>query len=162
MPRIATQSKEVDSRKFDGQKRVEKTRQAVDMALEANKIELEDLQQVTCMPSMDEATALAFNEDVLTILIHPTAEKNPEDPVYVSVNGRGGFIVRNQKTRLARKYVDRLLRAQADSVQQDTTATNEKDFNRLTVVPTQRYPLSVLHDPSPHGANWLQQITLGT
>ena len=156
--RTRRNTQEVDSRDFTGQTRIieEAPRKAVEdpVVLVAEPIEV-----VEGPNGMDEVAALAFAEDVLTILIHPSAEKLPDDPVYVGVNGRGSYIYRNVKTLLKRKYVERLLRAQADNIMQDTTAVTEKEFNRLTTVATQRYPLSVLNDPSPNGGAWLQQIT---
>lgn len=118
--------------------------------------------EIDVVTSMDEATALLFAEDKLTIIIHNSGDtRNQEDPVPVGVNGRMAYVKREQRTVMPRKYVERLLRAQSDSVEQDITAKEEKDFNRLTIRPTQRYPLSVLHDPHPNGAAWLQSITQG-
>lgn len=153
MPRL--KSKEVDSRKFSGQ-----VRDAVP-AVEGNPgFDVEPLQVVDGPKAMDMAEALAFAEDKLVIVIHNSGDtKNQENPVFCAVNGRNAYIWRGQKTIMPRKYVERLLRAQSDSVEQDITAREEKDFNRLKISPTQRYPLSVLHDPSPDGAAWLQQIT---
>lgn len=159
MPRLARKDKredgrEVDSRKFSGQ-----VRNAVDAAEGVAGFDVEPIQVVDGPDPMNEAQAAAFAEEKLTILIHQSPEKLPEDPVYVGVNGRGCYIWRGQKTLVPRKYVERLLRAQADNITQDVTATTEREFNKLTIRPTQRYPLSVLHDPSPIGAAWLQQIT---
>lgn len=150
MPRTTAAKKELDSRDVKPQTRT------IEM------LELEDerapIETVKVMPTMSEAEALQFAEEKLTIVIHKTGEKNPEDPVYVSVNGRGGHIWRGQHTILARKYVERLLMAKADSVQQDVNAREEVDFNRLTIVPSQRYPLSIIHDPSPKSHAWLMQV----
>ncbi len=154
MPRL--KQKEVDSREFSGQTREIKETGAPEGSV---TLEPEPLQVVEGPDSMKEAEALAFAEDQLLILIHQSGDKNQEDPVPVGVNGRMSYIWRGQKTLVKRKYVERLLRAQADAVEQDTAAREECDFNRLTIRPTQRYPLSVLHDPHPHGDAWLQQIT---
>ena len=149
MPRMSR--KEVDSRNYEGQ-----VREAVEGV---DGLDVEPIQVVDGPEPIKEAEALIFAEDKLTILIHQSPEKYPEDPVQVGVNGRTCFIKRGQKTIVPRKYVERLLRAQADNVEQDISAREEKDFNKLTIRPTQRYPLSVLHDPHPNGSAWLQQIT---
>ena len=151
-------TKEIDSRKFEAPPRIAEEVVAPEGAV---GFEVEPIQVVDGPKAMSMAEALAFAEDKITIIIHPSGEKNPEDPVYVGVNGRGCYIWRNQKTIVPRKYVERLLRAQADNYSQDTTATTERDFNRLKITATQRYPLSVLHDPHRDGAAWLQQISHG-
>jgi len=158
MPR--NPNKEVDSRKFEGQ--VRQTLDAVEGVEGVATLEVEPLEIVEGPRAMDMATALMHAEDKLTILIHQSGDKFQEDPVQVGVNGRMGYIKRGQKTIVKRKYVERLLRAQSDSVEQDITATDERNFNRLTIRPSQRYPLSVLYDPDPNGAAWLQQITEGS
>lgn len=156
MPRIS--KSEVDSRNHQAP-----TRTAALSALEEPpSLDQEGRPEIDTVGSMDEAAALLFAEDKLTIVIHNSGDtKNQEDPVPVGVNGRMAYVKRGQHTIMPRKYVERLLRAQADSVEQDITAREERDFNRLTIRPTQRYPLSVLHDPSPMGAAWLQSITQG-
>lgn len=154
--RPVTRTDEVaDSRKFSGQ-----TRTAIPAAEGVAGFDVEPIQVVDGPQAMMEAEALAFAEDKLEILIHPSEDKNAENPVYVGVNGRGCYVWRGQRTLVPRKYVERLLRAQADNITQDTTAREEADFNRLTIQPTQRYGLSVLSDPSKYGAAWLQQITM--
>lgn len=155
MPRLDKREdgKEVDSRKFSGQ-----VRHATPV-LEGSDLAVDELQVVEGPDAMNEAEALAFAEDKLTIVIHQSGDKHQENPVYCAVNGKNAYIWRGDKTIVPRKYVERLLRAQSDSIEQDITARDPVDFNRLTIRPTQRYPLSVLHDPSPNGAAWLQQIT---
>lgn len=164
MPRIARQDKredgtEVDSRNYLGQVRyASDVQRAPDGAM---GLDVEPIEVVDGPVAMDMATALIFAEDELLVVIHQSGEKNQENPVPVGVNGRMCYVERGQKTLMKRKYVERLLRAQSDSVEQDVTAREERDFNRLTIRPTQRYPLSVLHDPHPNGSAWLQQITQG-
>lgn len=165
MPRNSTKPKELDSRDFPGQTRhTKEAPPGVVHAAEgtAGALEVEPLAVVEGPVPMDMAEALLFAEDKLLILIHSSGEKNEEDPVPVGVNGRMAYIWRGQKTLMPRKYVERLLRAQADSVTQDTTAREERDFNKLTIKPTARYPLSILNDPNPKGGQgWVTSITQG-
>lgn len=152
MPRAKKQ--EVDSREFSGQ-----TRQAVPAAEGTLGFDTEPIQVVDGPKAMDMATALAHAEDKLVIVIMSSGDtKNEENPVYVGVNGRGCYIWRNQETIVPRKYVERLLRAQSDSISQDVTAREEKDFNKLNITPAQRYPVTIRKDPDPNGAEWLRQI----
>jgi hypothetical protein len=147
--------KEQDSRDYQApEKVIEATQGGVE-------IEQPEIAVASGPKAEDYAAEMAFNEDMLTIVIHQSADPKPEDPVQVGVNGRNAYIWRGQKTMVPRKYVEVLLRAQTNAVQQDVTAREEVDFNRLTIRPTQRYPLSVLHDPSPRGQAWLQAITQG-
>jgi hypothetical protein len=159
MPRN-TAKREVDSRDFQApvKKEVMAAAEGPGQSI-GDKIETQAVETVQGPEAMSMAEALAFNEEILTIIIHQAAEKNAENPVTVGVNGRMAYIFRGQKTNVPRKYVERLLRAQSDSVEQDITAREERDFNRLTVRPTQKYPLSVLHDPNPKGQAWMQAIT---
>ena len=151
MPRI----KEHDSRDFPGQSRSETSASAEG----PGGIDMEEIQVVDGPNPMKEADALLFNEDVLTIIVHNSGDKFQENPVQVGVNGRMSYIWRGQKVMCKRKYVERLLRAQSDSVEQDVTAITEQEFNKLHITPTQRYPLTVLHDPHPDGAAWREQIS---
>lgn len=155
MPRL--KKKELDSRDFPAP---ERTYEAVETA-DGPGLDGGAAPVIDSVLNMDEAAALAFNEEVLTIVIHQSGEKLPEDPVEVSVQGRRCFIWRGQQTLTKRKYVERLLLAQVNSVNQDITQQEEKAFNRLRVVPTQRYPVSIIKDPSKLGAQWLQSITQG-
>lgn len=154
MPRNSTKKKELDSREFSGQ-----VRTAVPAAEGTLGFETEPIQVVDGPKAMDMATALAHAEDKLVIVIASSGDtKNEENPVYVGVNGRGAYIWRGQETIVPRKYVERLLRAQADAITQDITAREEKDFNKLTMTPAPRYPISIRHDPDPNGSAWARQI----
>jgi len=153
MPRVA-KSKEFDSRKVNPH-----VREAKIMAEGPIGLEVEPLQVVDGPKAMDFSEAMAFAEDKLVVLIHPSPEKFPEDPVYLSVNGRQAYVWRNQKTLMPRKYVERLARAKADNVNQDVTAREPKDFNKLTITASPRYPFRVLFDPAgDKGSAWLQHV----
>lgn len=105
----------------------------------------------------DMAEELAFNEEMLTIYLHPAMEKFPENLVPVAVNGRRVWLQRGKNLLVKRKYVERLARAKVESVNQDVTAKDES-MNKLTMNSALKYPFMVKHDPNPKGEVWLQQI----
>jgi hypothetical protein len=151
MPRIKL---ETDSRDYQGA-----TREAIPAADDEGFVK-EAIEVIDGPRAMDEADALAFYEEQVEIVVHNSGDvKHQENPVEVSVNGRRCFIWRGQRTLCKRKYVERLLLAQSDSVVQDITAREPKDFNRLEITPTQRYPLSVMRDNNPEGAAWLEKFS---
>jgi hypothetical protein len=156
MPRLATRKKELDTRGEQvGQDRV------TTIALEGPvNADTDEIQVVEGPHFADQADALAFNEEPLVILIHPSSDKFPEDPVQVAVNGRQCFIWRNKRTLVKRKYVERLARAQIEGVRQniDDQFKNPEEFNKLYRSSALRYPFSVLEDKSPRGGAWLQKI----
>lgn len=152
MPRA--KKKEFNSLDHQGQ-----TRKAIPAAEGNPGFDVEPIEVVDGPKAGSYADELAFNEEVLTIVVHNDANpKEQENPVFVSVNGRNCFIPRGPHCLIKRKYVEVLLRAQADSVQQNVYATEEREFNKLTIVPTQRYPISIINDPNPRGPDWARKI----
>lgn len=121
-------------------------------------VEVDAIEVVEGPDFKSREKALLFMEDKLVILIHADPAPKPEDPVYIGVNGRGCYVFRDKKTLIPRKYVERLARARADSITQDVEARDPEAVNRLRIASNQRYPFSVLHDPNPKGAAWLQQV----
>lgn len=160
MPRAsaAARSTKPTRKEFDTRS-VDPRVQHAQIMLEEPVIEKEPIEVVKGDLKMDFAEALEFAEDKLTILIHPSQEPNPEDPVQVGVNGRIGYIWRGKPTIVPRKYVERLARARGDTVRQNTAAREESEFNRLSITSSQRYPFSVLDDPAGQkGHVWLQEL----
>lgn len=146
-------STEFDSRSVKGQER------EGEIALEGPAgIEMEQLEVVDGPNFKDRAEELNFMEEKLVIIIHADPSPKPEDPVYIGVNGRGCYVWRTKRTIIPRKYVERLARARADSVTQDVEAREPEAVNKLRIASNQRYPFSVLHDPSPKGSAWLQKV----
>lgn len=154
MPRSAAVKKPLDTREQRGAPDRNAT-----IALEgAATLEVDPIEVIDGPRFKDREAELVFMEEPVTIMIHPSQDPKPEDPVYVAVNGRGCYIWRNQKTIVRRKYVERLARAKTQTVRQDITAKEPEQLNRLTLSSSLRYPFQVLSDPHPMGGAWLQKI----
>jgi hypothetical protein len=106
-----------------------------------------------------KAQELAFNEEKLEIMIHQATDENAEKRVFVGNNGRGVWLERGRPYRIARKYVEQLLRAKPVGVQ--TIQALDYDGHHTTNIIKTRamlYPLSIIKDTSPRAHQWLTNI----
>lgn len=108
----------------------------------------------------DYAAQLAFNEEVLTILIHRGREKNAPQFEHAGCNGVHMWIPVDVEWKLPRKFVESLARAQPMNV---NTQSGEVDGDSLTYNRVNRnlsslVSFSVLHDPNPRGREWLTRV----
>jgi len=106
-----------------------------------------------------QAEEVAFLNEMVTVIVHETTDKNPEPVVMTSVNGRNQFFVRGEQQLVRRMYVEQLVRAKT------TTFTQERfqdaagnDSIRNVPRTTLRYPFSVVEDNNPRGGAWLRTI----
>lgn len=154
MPRL--KKKEVDAREL----KAGQDHEAV-IALEGPaEITRDDIEVVVPGPGFaDKAEHLAFNEEVVKILVHPSSEQKPEDPISVGINGRMCYIFRNKASLVKRKYVEKLLRAKSDVIQQDPSNPDPAVANKLHITASLKYPFSLLEDKNPKGGlAWMQKI----
>jgi hypothetical protein len=109
--------------------------------------------------------AEVFNEEKLTVMIHEAADQNPENFVFISVNGRGPgtrgekWVQRGVPVVMARKFVEVLCRAKPVNIR----TKEARDFDGAQTMRVQRtaalrYPFSVISDPNPAGAQWLRNV----
>lgn len=128
----------------------------------------------------DEAAALAFNEEVLRILIHRSDEEELSSNVtdFIAVNGikaevlmhNGrwlalGYLPKGTPIYTKRKYVEQLARAKTDKVKtrvEDVTDSvgpggKENHTDRFTKATS---AFSVLEDKNPKGGEWLSRLLL--
>lgn len=108
----------------------------------------------------DYAAALAFNEEPVTILLHRGREKNAPTHEMVGVNGQIMWIPVDTPTRIPRKFVENLARAQPMNV---STVSGESPGDDLTFNHVQRslsslVSFSVLEDKNPRGREWLTRV----
>lgn len=136
--------------------------QSIDMPASGSvsRSDLKDDIQVVPGPRLKEkADAMAFNNEILTVVVHETT--NPSDvpiPV-VRVDGRSQYFIRGQSQQVKRMFVEGLARAKKETV--NTREATDGNGNRNTVIdkmPALKYPFSVLEDPNPKGRAWLQQV----
>ena len=108
----------------------------------------------------DYADRLAFNEEVLTIRLEPRSERNAPTVQDVSVNGDRRWLPIGTPLKIQRKFVEALARSQPFSVTTETgTAFEENPRNLIHKTPFRTAPFSVLRDPNPRGAAWLQKVS---
>ena len=111
------------------------------------------------MPTKEKLEALKFDQEELMVLIHDST--NPtDDPIpYVINGGRRQAFIRGQKQKVKRMYVEILARMKKTTY----TQTKEKDSQGIDTVINHPhtalvFPFSVIHDPNPRGAAWLEAI----
>lgn len=106
--------------------------------------------------SQDKLAALAFNEEVVTILVHESTNPTDEPMPEVWVDGRAQRFLRGHEQPVKRKYVEALARAKKTTYSQVKLPDNAGYKN----VPhtALRYPFSVTQDANPRGRDWLKAI----
>ena len=122
------------------------------------RIDRDDIEVVPGPKLGDKAATEAFMAEMVTVMIYPSSEKYPEDPVEIGVNGRQIYVSRNQPTMMRRCYVERLARAKQEGITQDPGNPVPEIANKLNISAALRYPFSVITDPSPKGNAWLRKI----
>lgn len=100
----------------------------------------------------------AFMNEIVTVVVADTTDKNAARIVPVSVNGRTQNFIRGVPQRCRRCYVERLARAKETSYQQDLDPRAGERMNTLYPHAAQSYPFSVIEDPNPRGAAWLRKV----
>ena len=121
-------------------------------------IDRDDIEIVSGPKFASKAATEAFMAEMVTVMIYPSSEKYPEDPVQLAVNGRQVFVQRNKPTVMKRCYVYQLARAKNEGITQDPGNPDPAVANKLNISAGLRYPFSVIHDPSRNGHAWLQQV----
>lgn len=99
-----------------------------------------------------------FMQEELDVLIHEPVNDSESDYVFVGVNGDALWLRRGGTYKLKRYHVAVLAQAKSGRVHQRKHI--EPDGSQSYVnseVMSLMYPFSVLHDPNPKGAVWLQQ-----
>lgn len=107
--------------------------------------------------AMNHADEMAFMEETVICIVHPTTDRNAENPVQVSVNGVNQFFLRGQRQPVKRKFIERLARAREDGFSQNLEARDPQEFNRIVRTSGLKYPFSVEGD-TPRGQDWLRGI----
>ena len=111
-------------------------------------------------PAAKEKMAnLQFMEDMITIQIHDTAEKDADPLFEVSVNGRSQIFERGLVYTVPRYIVEGLARAKPVHYRNEEYTTDEGI--RAVKWPSStglRYGFSVIQDPHPRGRDWLRSV----
>jgi hypothetical protein len=109
--------------------------------------------------AMSRADELAFNEEVLTVVVHTTSDQNADPFPTFWVNGEKAICFRGVERQVKRKFVERMARSRINNVRQRyyVDATGNHAISN-EVQGSLMYPFAVLHDPNPKGAAWLKKI----
>lgn len=118
---------------------------------------------------------LAFFEEPVTIRIEENSGSDfPETHVPVQVNGKSaevwmnggwvaiGWLPVGVQLTTKRKYVEVLARSKSDSIRtehEDGGVANPRNMVQRRT--RSKYPLSIVEDKNPRGAEWLSRIVMG-
>ena len=116
----------------------------------------------------DKAKKLAFLEEPVTIIIAEGTEKNPEQYVFLSVNGVGAgpngipWVPRNVEITIKRKYLSVLANARPVRFRKQERYEQSSGERVVDTVgsSSDRYPFQVVEDRNPLGRDWLRQLRL--
>lgn len=102
---------------------------------------------------------LAFMEERCIVNIADSNDPRAENPVPLGVNGRMVYVLRNQDTIVARKYVECLARAKKTTYRQEHYKDgNGDDAIRNMPHTALQYPFTVIRDDNPKGGAWLRKV----
>lgn len=120
-----------------------------------------DIEPVQMLPGQSKLDNLKFNEDVLTIFVHPTTDKTAKQIIDLGNGGRNQFVIRNAPIQIKRKFVEVLARAKPVGYVGETyidRSTGEA-VNRMNPSIGLLFPFAVQFDPAgERGRLWLEEI----
>jgi hypothetical protein len=119
----------------------------------------QDIQIVDGPGWQDKAAALAFNEEVIEIMVHDSTDKNASKLVDVYNGGIPQRFIRGQPQRVKRKFVEVLARAKPVGLVTSVSHGDDGEvYNKISKSAALAYPFSVIRDDNPKGAPWLTKI----
>lgn len=102
---------------------------------------------------------LKFMEDMITVHVHETAEKNADVCFEVGVNGRNYLFIRGQTKTVPRFVIETLARAKPiNYTNEEYTMPDGERAVRWPSATGLRYGFSVIQDPHPRGGDWLKSV----
>ena len=108
------------------------------------------------------ADELAFMEEVLEIVVLPTADKTESKVVEAGCNGQRQFFVRGVRQKVKRKYVEVLARSKPIDYEHRMTKNETTGEVQNSMIPKEaalKYPFEVKYDPSgARGEAWLSKV----
>lgn len=107
----------------------------------------------------DKLDKLKFMDEPVTVLVHPSSDKNAKPYLELFVNGIRQNVARGANQTIKRKYVEVLARMKLTSYVTQTPIEEGEARNVITPSTGLVAPFSVLHDPSgARGAAWLSEV----
>ena len=117
------------------------------------------IEQVTENDFVKAVDKEAFMNQLLTIILAPSSNKEDLPVVTPNVNGINQPIVRGRQTKVKRKYVEALIRCTNTRYEQRVADPSQPDKIKMVEYTVPQYPLTVISDPHPNGFAWLESIT---
>jgi len=106
-----------------------------------------------------QAQELAFNEEMVEVMLHESTDPNAENPVFTSCNGRTQFFFRGQVQQVRRKYIGILATVKEHNMSTPNyTAQDGSRAMGIKRTSSLKYPFSVISDTNPRGAAWLKAL----
>ena len=135
-------------------------RQPPVIALDDNEIDRDDVIVADkSVVNGDYLNQLAFNEDVLTIMLSRSSEKFAPELIDIYVNGKVEWVPVGRPYMLKRKYVEVIARCQPFDVRTEVVREAENERNQVKRFQIAKHPFTVIHDPAgERGHAWLQQV----
>lgn len=112
------------------------------------------------MAEKDYLDELAFMEEEVVVLLNRGREKFAPKHEMFGVNGQTLWVIVGVPTKLKRKFVEVMARSQPMDVRTNSgeEATDAMTFNRTERSLSSNFSFSILKDPNPKGAAWLEKV----
>lgn len=125
----------------------------------------EVIEAVEKMPEVDYMDALKFDRDVLTVMLESPAREDQGDQPAMAYDFSVGRETRTVpigiEVKIERMFVEVIGRARTGQVSLRSAIANDpRSRNELRRTHIKRFPLTVLHDPSPKGRDWWRKISM--
>lgn len=126
----------------------------------AEEILIAPSEEVILAGSVDKTfmAQLAFNEEIVEIVIDESSDPNAENPVVVGVNGQYEYFARGEPKVVKRKFVDALC-ARNVNIRTTETRNNLGELGtKINQSSALRFPFTMLRDDNPKGRDWLRTL----
>jgi len=134
----------------------------IDLSSTLDEIERPDMAVVTDADLnsphvLEYAKDLAFMEDMLTIQVAKSEDRNAPDPVSCGVNGVPKLFKRGEVYKVAHKFVDALIKTSFRTETIQFKDANGIDQTKIEQIPVHNVTVQVFEDPAGDvGRRWMQ------
>lgn len=109
------------------------------------------------------AKDLAFMEQEVEFMLLPTQDKTAPNPIVVGVNGINRAVYRNQRYKLARKFLNAMISTLTDVNTHEYKDEKGLSQTRVETITTPSLQIQVLNDPAGQvGMEWFARAQHGT
>ena len=161
MPRVA-KNNPVVTRKLVDSTDLEAGQAGVATMAPTGKAELEmpTIETVDGPVSKDKLDNLKFADELVTVMVGPTTDKDAPQYVRVWVDGRHQLFIRNQPITVKRKFVEALARRKLTNYRNEEYVDNDGNMNVRWPSSTGLVDnFSLIEDKNPRGGiSWIQKI----